>query len=83
MKVLKGRINFITVFFILTTLLLSFFIVLNYQSKDKKSGYDSTTILNRVMPIQELALVKYNYSGVIGYKDFIKVLKINIPLTEK
>ena len=35
------------------------------------------------MPIQELALVKYNYSGVIGYKDFIKVLKINIPLTEK
>lgn len=83
MKVFKGRINFITIFFILTTLLLSFIIVLNYQSKDQKSGYDSTTILNRVMPIQELALVKYNYSGVIGYKDFIKVLKINIPLTEK
>ena len=83
MKEFKGRINFITIFFILTTLLLSFIIVLNYQSKDQKSGYDSTTILNRVMPIQELALVKYNYSGVIGYKDFIKVLKINIPLTEK
>lgn len=83
MKEFKGRINFITIFFILTTLLLSFIIVLNYQSKDQKSGYDSTTILNLVMPIQELALVKYNYSGVIGYKDFIKVLKINIPLTEK
>ena len=83
MKEFKGRVNFIPIFFILTTLLLSLIIVLNYQSKDQKSGYDSTTILNRVMPIQELALVKYNYSGVIGYKDFIKVLKINIPLTEK
>ena len=53
------------------------------QSKDKELGYDSSSVLNRVVPIQELALVKYNYSGVIGYKDFIKVLKINIPLTEK
>ena len=28
-------------------------------------------------------MVKYNYSGVIGYKDFLKILKINVPLTEK
>lgn len=57
--------------------------MVNNQSKDKSLGYDSTTILNRVIPIQELALVKYNYSGVIGYKDFLKILKINVPLTEK
>ena len=83
MKILRGRINFITIFFILTTLLLSLFLITNRQSKDNELGYDRTTVLNRIVPIQELALVKYNYSGVIGYKDFIKVLKINVPLTEK
>ncbi len=80
---MRKRINFVTIFFILTTILLSIFLFTNYNSKDKELGYDSSSILNRVVPIQELALVKYNYSGVIGYKDFIKVLKINIPLTEK
>lgn len=83
MRIIKGRFNFITIFFILTTLLLVVLLITNRQSKDAGLGYDSTTVLNRVVPIQELALVKYNYSGVIGYKDFIKVLKINVPLTEK
>lgn len=82
-KIIKNRINFVTIFFVLTTLLLGLLLFTNYQSKDKELGYDSSSVLNRVVPIQELALVKYNYSGVIGYKDFIKVLKINIPLTEK
>jgi len=77
------RINFVTIFFILTTLLLAILLVTNQFTKDKERGYDSTTILNRVVPIQELALVKYNYSGVIGYKDFLKIMRINIPLTEK
>lgn len=80
---MKKRINFVTIFFIFTTLLLAIFLFTNYYSKDKELGYDSSTVLSRVVPIQELALVKYNYSGVIGYKDFIKVLKINVPLTEK
>lgn len=81
---IKGRsINFITIFFILTTILLTILLVSNNFSKDRKLGYDSTAVLNRVVPIQELALIKYNYSGVIGYKDFLKILKINVPLTEK
>ena len=81
---IKGRsINFITIFFILTTILLTILLVSNNFSKDRKLGYDSTAVLNRIVPIQELALIKYNYSGVIGYKDFLKILKINVPLTEK
>jgi hypothetical protein len=63
--------------------LLAILLVTNQFTKDKERGYDSTTILNRVVPIQELALVKYNYSGVIGYKDFLKIMRINVPLTEK
>lgn len=84
MKIRKrGSINFITIFFILTTLLLTILLISNNFTKDKEVGYDSTAVLNRVVPIQELALIKYNYSGVIGYKDFLKILKINVPLTEK
>lgn len=83
MKIRSKRINYVTLFFIITTILLAMLLMVNNQSKDKSLGYDSTTILNRVIPIQELALVKYNYSGVIGYKDFLKILKINVPLTEK
>ena len=83
MKIRNRNINFITIFFILSTLLLGILLVTNYLSKEKEQGYDSTAVLNRVVPIQELALIKYNYTGVIGYKDFIKVLNINVPLTEK
>ena len=78
----RRSINFITIFFILTTILLAILLFSNKSSKEEL-GYDSTAILNRVVPIQELALVKYNYSGVIGYKDFLKILKMNVPLTEK
>jgi hypothetical protein len=79
----RRSINFITIFFIITTLLLATLVVSNHFTKEKEIGYDSTAVLNRVVPIQELALIKYNYSGVIGYKDFFKILKINVPLTEK
>ena len=78
----RRSINFITIFFILTTILLAILLFSNKSSKEEL-GYDSTAILNRVVPIQELALVKYNYAGVIGYKDFLKILKMNEPLTEK
>ena len=79
----RRSINFITIFFILTTILLAILLFSNKSSKEEGLGYDSTALLNRVVPIQELALVKYNYSGVIGYKDFLKILKLNVPLTEK
>ena len=39
--------------------------------------------MNRITHIQELALVKHNYTGVISYKDYMKFLNINIPLTDK
>lgn len=83
MNIISRRFNFITLFFIATTILLGILLVSTNFNKDDGLGYDSTAVLNRVVPIQELALVKYNYSGVIGYKDFMKILKINVPLTEK
>lgn len=51
------------------------------EAKDKR--YDTSTVLSKIVHIQELATVKYNYAGVIGYKDNFKILNINVPLTDK
>ncbi|MDO5663803.1 MAG: DUF4230 domain-containing protein [Bacteroidia bacterium] len=51
------------------------------QAQDKR--YDTSTVLSKIVHIQELATVKYNYAGVIGYKDNYKVLNISVPLTDK
>lgn len=79
----RVNINGVTIFFILTSLILFLLLIINNSSKQKEPMYDSSTVLNRIVPIQELALIKYNYTGVIGYKDFLKIMKINVPLTEK
>lgn len=76
------KVNYATVFFFLTTVVLGVLFIVN-QTKTKDRGYDSTTVLSKIVHMQELALVRYNYTGVIGYKDFYKILNINVPLTEK
>lgn len=79
----NSKINITTIFFIVTTLLLSVILLFNKNKESGENEYDSTIILNKIVYIQELALVKYNYSGVIAFKDFKKILNINVPLTEK
>lgn len=66
-----------------TTILLVILLVVSLVKSDKTSRYDSTSVLNRIVYIQDLALVKYNYTGVIGFKDNMKILNINVPLTDK
>ncbi len=77
------KINKSTLFFLFTTVVLGVLLVVNITKQDKKRGYDSSSIMSRISYIQDLALVKYNYTGVIGYKDYKKLLNINIPLTDK
>lgn len=76
------KISIPTLFFFLTTVILTFFLIVN-KSKNKEYGYDSSTVMSRISHIQELALVKHNYTGVIGFKDYKKILNMNIPLTDK
>lgn len=77
------KISIPTLFFFLTTIILTFTLLVTNKSGEKDFGYDSSTVLNRITHIQELALVKHNYTGVIGFKDYKKILNINIPLTDK
>ena len=82
-KIIFPKANYLTIFFIITTLVLSVLLVVNHSKTSKKEEYNSDSVLNRIVYLQELSLVKYNYSGVISYKDYYKILNINVPLTEK
>lgn len=77
------KISIPTLFFFLTTVILALLLLGNKKAKEHVTEYDSTVVLNKISHIQELALVKHNYTGVIGYKDYMKLFKINIPLTDK
>jgi len=76
------KTNYSAIFFLTTTLVLTFFL---FQAKraEKKLELDTTTVLNKIVYVQDLALVKYNYDGVIGFKDYMKIMNIQVPLTEK
>lgn len=72
-----------TLFFFFTTVVLALLLIITLTRKEKEQGYDSSSIMNRIGYMQELALVKYNYTGVISYKDYKKFFDVNIPLTDK
>ena len=75
--------NISTIFFLFTTVLLAILLVINNKGKENPHQYDSSTVFTKISHIQELSTVKYNYSGVIGYKDAVKIFNMSIPLTEK
>ena len=76
------KFNRYTTLFLITTVILAVWLIVNKTSSER-AQYDSSTILNRIENVQELALVKYNYAGVIGFKDYMKIMGMQVPLTEK
>ena len=76
------KFNRYTTLFLITTVILAVLLIVN-KAASKQAQYDSSTVLNRIVHVQELALVKYNYAGVIGFKDYMKVMGVQVPLTEK
>ncbi len=79
----KIRINILTVFFFVLSVILAILLLAGNKRAEKERRYDSSSVMNRISYIQELALVRYNYTGVISYKDYRKFLNINVPLTDK
>lgn len=75
--------NISTLFFLITTVVLAVLLLINRSGKEEGRSYDSSTVFSKISHIQELSTVKYNYTGVIGYKDAKKFFNINIPLTVK
>lgn len=79
----KIRINIPTVFFFALSVILAILLLAGSKKVVKERGYDSSSVMNRISYMQELALVRYNYTGVISYKDYRKFLNLNVPLTDK
>lgn len=77
------KISYITLLFFFSTVILALMLLLPKLNSKKEEHYDSSMVLNKIAHIQELATIKYNYAGVIGYKDAMKVMNVKIPLTEK
>ena len=83
MDIPSKKISVTSLFFFLTTVILAILLWVNNVNSDKERGYDSSSVMNRITYLQELALVKHNYTGVISYKDYMKILNLNVPLTDK
>ena len=77
------KISISTLFFFITTVILAILLWTSNRTSEKERGYNSSTVMNRITYMQELALVQHNYTGVISYRDSRKFLNINVPLTDK
>ena len=77
------KISISTLFFFITTVILATLLLAGHKRSEKERGYDSSSVMNRITYMQELALVRYNYTGVISYRDYRKFLNLNVPLTDK
>lgn len=77
------KISISTLFFAITTVILAVLLMVSNRTNEKERGYDSSSVMNRIAYMQELALVRYNYTGVISYRDYLKLFNLNVPLTDK
>lgn len=77
------RSKLLTLFLVITTVVLTFLLIVEKAGSGNDKKYNSSTVLNKIVHIQELALVKHNYVGVIGYNDSKKIMSLPIPFTEK
>lgn len=76
------KVSISTLFFFITTVILAV-LLLGHRANKNERGYDSSSVMNRVTYMQELALVQHNYTGVISYRDWLKIFNMNMPLTNK
>lgn len=74
------KTNYPALFLLLVAIVLAFFLI---RKSNKQPQYDSSAIMEKIAYVKELSLVKYNYSGVISYNDYLKFMNLPVPLTEK
>lgn len=79
----KMKFSVSSLFFFVLSVILAIMLLVSNKKSETVKVYDSSSVMNRIAYVQELALVRYNYTGVISYKDYRKFLNINVPLTDK
>lgn len=77
---MRKKINYPAIILLLIVALL---LVLLVRKSEKRPLYSSSAIMDKISYMQELSLVKYNYNGIIAYKDYLKFMNMQVPMTEK
>ena len=76
------RINY-PVWILLTVVLVLSFLLFRAKHAQNEQIYNSSAIMEKISYVKEISFVKYNYNGVISYKDYMKFMNFQVPLTEK
>lgn len=74
--------QYIHLFLLLVIALLSYLLIRKTPTESDES-YHSDTIMEQISYLQELSLVRYNYSGVIDYEQYLKLMNHAVPMTKK
>ncbi len=76
------RTNYSALLMLALALVLAFML---YRTKYAQSRqlYDSSVIMEKISYVKELSLVKYSYSGVISFTDYLRFINLQVPMTEK
>ncbi len=74
------KTNYPVIFLLIVVAVLAFFL---FKKSNRQAAYDSSAIMEKISYVKDLSLVKYNYNGVISYKDAMKFMNMQVPLTEK
>lgn len=77
---MRRKINYPAIFLLVAVIILAFFL---FKKTDKPHTYSSSAIMEKISYVKDLSLVKYNYNGVISYKDYLKFMNMQVPMTEK
>ena len=76
------RTNYSALLMLALALVLAFML---YRTKYAQSRqlFDSSVIMEKISYVKELSLVKYSYSGVISFTDYLRFINLQVPMTEK
>ena len=76
------RTNYSALLMLALALVLAFML---YRTKyaQNRQLYDSSVIMEKISYVKELSLVKYSYSGVISFTDYLRFINLQVPMTEK
>lgn len=78
-NIIKGKINLVLM--VLNIVLIG--VLLITFTSGSEPQYTASSVFERIMDIQEISLVQYNYTGVVGFEDRKTVADINVPFTRK
>lgn len=68
---------------LLATIALLLLLLIKSKTEKDDNNYQSDTIIEQITYLQELSLVKYNYSGVIDYQQYLELMNHAVPMTKK